>query len=116
MSPAHDYPSRGLNHDIEGYFRCHVSQPIKLELAPRLDSWRLDFVYGRTETPSLFVLKETMLLRGHVTAHPEHADGELIEIASLVWLDRYAKWARTRDRLYRLGRRSDVSESQEHVE
>lgn len=115
MSLAQDYLDRWLKCDVESYLRGHEPRPIELELAPRLESWRVDLARERTETPSLIVLKEAMLLTGQVSSHPKHTDGEPIETARLVWLDRSEKWVRTRDRLYRLGRRSNP-ESQEPVE
>jgi hypothetical protein len=47
-----------------------------------------------------------MSLIGHVMGHPKHADGKLIGTATVVWLDRRAKWAGARDIIWRLVVRS----------
>lgn len=54
-----------------------------------------------------------MSLTDHVTAHPDRTDGELITTTTLIWLDRNGNWARTKQRLYRLGDRSNATESQQ---
>ena len=113
MSLAQDDLDRWLRRDVESYFKGHEPRSIELARAPLLKDWRVNLVCERIETPSFIVLTNAMSLSGHVTGHPERADGELVTTTRLVWLDRHGKWARTRQRLYRLGDRSNAVKDQQ---
>jgi hypothetical protein len=52
-------------------------------------------------------LLPVLLLIGRVTAHPCHLDGRMIRTSQLIWLAHDRTWARTWNRVYRLGRRAD---------
>jgi hypothetical protein len=113
MSLSQDYLDRWLQLDVESYFKGHEPRSIELARAPLLNNRRVNLVCERFETPSVIVLNNAMSLSGHVTGHPERADGELVTTTRLVWLDRHGKWARTKQRLYRLGDRSNAAERQQ---
>lgn len=93
-----------------GLFQGHAPRSTQLARAPLLEKWHVNLVCERIETPSCILLKNAMSLTGHVTGHPQRADGELVTTSRLVWLDRNGKWARTKQRLYRLGDRSNAAE------
>ena len=104
MSLAQQYLDRWLKLDIENYFRGGLPSAVELAHAARLENWRIALFCELTGNPSH--LAGDMSLIGHVMEHPKHADGKLIRTATLVWLDRRRKWARTRDVIWRLGDRS----------
>jgi hypothetical protein len=104
MSLAQEYLDRWLMLDIEHYFRGGLPSPVELARAALLENWRVVLSCELTGKPSY--LAGDMSLIGHAKGHPKHVDGKLITTATLVWLDRRAKWARTRDIIWRLGDRS----------
>lgn len=104
MSLVDDYLDRWLQLDIEHYFRGGLPSPVELARAALLENWRVVLSCELTGNPSS--LAGDMSLIGHVMDHPKHADGKLIRTATLVWLDRRRKWARTKDIIWRLGERS----------
>ncbi|MFI5002536.1 MAG: hypothetical protein ACHQK9_21840 [Reyranellales bacterium] len=101
MSLADDYLDRWLRLDIEHYFRGGLPSAFELAHAAQLENWRV--VLSCELTGNAPSLADDMSLVGYVTGHPKHADGKLIRTATLVWLDRRAKWVRTRDIIWRLG-------------
>jgi hypothetical protein len=93
MSLARDDLDRRLRLEVEGYFKGQEPTSIELARAPLVEQWRGDVAH-----------------RPYVTGHPERADGELVTTTRLVWLDCNGKWARTKQRLYRRGDRSNPAE------
>ncbi|KOY09306.1 hypothetical protein WN73_05150 [Bradyrhizobium sp. CCBAU 45394] len=57
------------------------------------------------------LMLSVLILVGRVTKHPQHSDARTIRTSQLIWLDRNRRWARTWNRIYRLGDRAD----DEHV-
>jgi hypothetical protein len=104
MSAVEDYLDRWLKLDIEHYFRGGLPSPFELAHAARLENGRVVLSCELTGNPP--ELAGEMSLIGHVMGPPKHADGKLIRTATVVWLDRRAKWAGTRDIIWRLGVRS----------
>jgi hypothetical protein len=115
MSLAQDYLDRRLKLDVEGYLRGEMPRPIALERAPLLENWRVVLLCELSGKLPLARLAGDMSLVGNVTHHPSHGEGELIRTAKLVWLDRYGKWARTKDRLFLLGQRSTLPSSSDEL-
>jgi hypothetical protein len=52
-------------------------------------------------------LPMSLVLVGNVAGHPHLTDGRSIRTSQLIWLDRDRKWARTWNRVYRLGERAN---------
>ena len=48
-------------------------------------------------------LRMLPVLVGSVAGHPQLGDSRMIRTSQLIWLDRNRKWARTWNRVYRLG-------------
>jgi hypothetical protein len=93
-----------LKRDFESYLKGEEPSPLELACAPLLESWRAVVMpFKRERGPSPMVL----LLAGRVTGHPRLSDGRTIRTSQLIWLDRDRKWARTWNRIYRLGDRTD---------
>jgi hypothetical protein len=82
------------------YLRGEAPPPAELARAPRLQSWQAVIVRGRSDDGRLRLL---MVLVGRVTGHPHIADGRRIHTSEVIWLDRNRNWARSWNRLYRLG-------------
>jgi hypothetical protein len=92
-----------LRREFESYLKGEKPSPLELERAPLLQNWRaavMHFTYGAD--PLCMVL----VLVGSVTGHPQHADSRAIRTSQLIWLDRDRNWARTWNRIYRLGERA----------
>lgn len=93
-----------LERDFESYMKGEVPSLLELERAPVLETWRALFVHvAREETPKVMLL----VLAGSVAGHPQHPDGTRIQTSQLIWLDRSRQWARTWNRVYRLGVRGN---------
>jgi hypothetical protein len=91
-----------LKRDFESYMKGEEPSLLELERAPMLESWRAIFVHvARKEDPQAMVL----VLVGSVAGHPKHPDGIRIHTSQLIWLDRNRQWARSWNRVYRLGAR-----------
>jgi hypothetical protein len=98
-----DTPAQ-LKRDFEFYMKGKEPPPLELACAPLLESWRVTVMqFTREGGPPLMVL----VLVGTVTGHPQHSDARTIRTSQLIWLDRNRKWARTWNRIYRLGNRAD---------
>jgi hypothetical protein len=102
MSLAQGCLDRWLKPDIEHYFRGGLPSSVELARAALLKNWRVVLSCELTGNPPS--LAGDMSLIGYVMGHPKHADGKLIRTATVVWLDRRAKWTRTRDIIWRLAR------------
>jgi len=86
--------------EVESYLRGEAPPPAELARAPRLQGWRAAIVRGRSDDGLPRLL---MVLIGRVIGHPHHADGRRIHTSEVIWLDRHRNWARSWNRLYRLG-------------
>jgi hypothetical protein len=105
MQTEEEHAMEQLKRDFESYMKGGVPSLLELERAAVLENWQAVFVrVAREEYPTAILL----VLAGGVAGHPHHPDGTRIHTSQLIWLDRSRKWARSRNRVYRLGaRRSD---------
>jgi hypothetical protein len=88
-----------LQRAFEQYLRGETPSPLEMAQAPVLENWRVVILQvERQAEPSMLPA-----LAGSVTGHPGLGDSKLIRTSQLVWLDRDRRWARTRNRVYRLG-------------
>jgi hypothetical protein len=90
--------------EVASYLRGKAPPPPELACAPRLQGWRAVIARTRSDDGRLRLL---MLLVGRVTGHPQIADGRTIHTSEVIWLDRNRNWARSWNRLYRLGASAD---------
>ena len=90
----------GLNREIESYLRGEPPPPAELARAPLLQGWGAVITRARSDAGRVRLL---MVLTGHVVGHPHQADGRTIRTSEVIWLDRDRNWARSWNRLYRLG-------------
>ncbi|QOG19138.1 DUF6634 family protein [Bradyrhizobium sp. SEMIA] len=91
-------PTGQLKLDFESYLKGEEPSPSELACAPLLESWRATLMPKLEHgTPAVFVLV------GYVSGHPLFTSARTIHTSQLIWLDRHRKWARTWNRLYRLG-------------
>jgi hypothetical protein len=87
-----------VKRDFKRYLKGEQPLPQQLTQAPLLSSWRTCVVpFGPASPPSV------MVLAGRVVNHPLLGDDGAIHTSQLIWLDRNRKWARTWNRVYRLG-------------
>jgi len=92
-----------LKRDFESYLEGEEPSLLELNRAPVLENWRAVFVHvARGDDPKDMLL---LVLLGSVASHPHHSNGTRIHTSQLTWLDRNRKWARTWNRVYRLGTR-----------
>lgn len=97
-----------LKLDFESYLRGEEPPPSELACAPLLEGWRAALVKPNVEhdtLPAVFVLV------GYVSGHPLYTSARTIHTSQLIWLDRHRKWARTWNRIYRLGDGSNPAAS-----
>ncbi|MEH2536503.1 MULTISPECIES: hypothetical protein [unclassified Bradyrhizobium] len=85
-----------LLRDIERYTCGEQPSPIEMLRAPKLENWSARI--GRRGKE--FVL----LVYGNVHKHRDHADGDAIKTSAVAWFDRHARWVRTHERLWVLGK------------
>lgn len=93
-----------LKRDFESYLKGEVPSPIELECAPVLENWRAVIVHFARGADPLGML---LVLAGSVAGHPQHPDGTTIHTSQLIWFDRNRNWARSWNRVYRLGARGN---------
>jgi hypothetical protein len=93
-----------LKRDFESYLKGAEPSPLELACAPLLEGWRATVLQFRRERGPL---PTVLVLVGRVTGHPRLSDARVIRTSQLIWLDRNRKWARTWNRIYRLGDRTD---------
>ena len=92
-----------LKRDFESYLKGNEPSSIELERAPLLENWRAVIVcFSHREDLGML-----LVLVGSVVGHPQHPDGTKIHTSQLIWLDRSRQWARTWNRVYRLGARGN---------
>lgn len=112
----HENDRAGLQRkrEVESYLGGQAPSPPELSCAPQLQGWRAVIVRARNNNGQL---RMCMVLNGRVSGHPHLADGETIHTSEVIWFDRDRQWARSWNRLYRLGRagqrriRSEESEA-----
>jgi hypothetical protein len=95
-----------LERDFESYLKGGWPSLVELDRAPVLGNWRAFFVHAAREEDAKAIL---LVLAGSVTGHPQHPDGTRIHTSQLIWLDRNRRWARSWNRVYRLGVRGNDS-------
>jgi hypothetical protein len=100
MSTADIDTTGQLKRDFESYLRGEEPSSAELACAPLLEGWRATLEQLKLEHGTLPIV---FVLAGYVTGHPLHASARTIHTSQLIWLDRHRKWARTWNRLYRLG-------------
>jgi hypothetical protein len=93
-----------LKRDFGSYLKGEEPSPLELDRAPVLENWRAIFVHAARGVDPKDIL---LVLVGSVAGHPQHADGTRIHTSQLIWLDRNRKWARSWNRVYRLGARGN---------
>ena len=87
---------------FESYLHGETPSPLELAQAPLLQNWRVLIVQVKRDAePSI-----CSALMGSVTGHPQLGDARTIQTSRLIWLDRDRRWARTWNRVYRLGERA----------
>lgn len=90
-----------LKRDVASYLRGQAPLSADLAAAPLLENWRTAiFPFGSIGHPRQMAL----VLTGRVTGHPHLVDDRTIRTSQLIWLDRSGKWARSWNRVYRLGK------------
>jgi hypothetical protein len=97
-------PTAQLKRDFESYLKGGEPSPLELARAPLLEGWRATVLQFRRERGPL---PTVLVIVGRVAGHPLHSDARTIRTSHLIWLDRNRKWARTWNRIYRLGARTD---------
>jgi hypothetical protein len=93
----------GLPRAFESYVNGETPSLLEMAQAPLLANWRVLIVQVKRDVDP-FMLP---VLVGIVTGHPQVGDSRTIRTSQLVWLDRNRQWARTWNRVYRLGERAD---------
>jgi hypothetical protein len=84
-----------LRNDVESYLRGEEPPADVLAVAPRLEKWAASISRG----PQSY----EMTLLGVATGHPYLVDGREATTSPIVWLDRKGRWARSQNRLWKLG-------------
>jgi hypothetical protein len=92
-----------LQRAFESYLNGETPSPLELAQAPLLENWRVAVVHIKRDADPLCMLP---VLVGRVAGHPQVGDSRTIRTSQLVWLDRNRQWARTWNRVYRLGERA----------
>lgn len=92
-----------LRSAFKSYLNGETPPPSELAQAPALEKWRVAIVHIEGDADQLRMLA---VLVGSVTGHPQHGDTRTIRTSQLVWLDRNRQWARTWNRVYRIGERA----------
>jgi hypothetical protein len=100
MSMDENGPAAQLKKHFEAFLEGAEPSANELACAPLLENWRATVMpFDRDRDP----LPMALVIVGRVTGHPGHGDARLIRTSQLIWLDRNRKWARTWNRIYRLG-------------
>jgi hypothetical protein len=91
-----------LERAFASYLRGETPEPAEMEQAPLLGNWRVIVVQKRAANPMMLAV-----LVGRVAGPPQDGDDTgAIRTSQLVWIDRNRRWARTWNRVYRLGARA----------
>lgn len=110
MSIEDDDTTVQLKRAVESYLKGTEPSPAELARAPLLEHWHSTFMCFASERGPLRLI---VVLVGRVTGHPRVGDARRIRTSQLIWLDRHRKWARTWNRVYRLGERGSEPITQE---
>ena len=105
MSIEEENAKARLQRAFESYLNGETPPPPELAQAPLLESWRVTIVHIKRDADPLRMLP---VLVGSVAGHPQLGDSRTIRTSQLIWLDRNRKWARTWNRVYRLGERASA--------
>jgi hypothetical protein len=92
-----------LRRAFETYLTGETPAAAEMAQAPLLENWRV------------VVVHLLPVLVGRVSAHPLLGDTGRLRTSQLIWLDRNRQWARTWNRVYRLGERAGDEISGEGV-
>jgi hypothetical protein len=92
-----------LQRAFESYLNGETPHPAELAQAPLLENWRMAIVDVKRDGDPLRMVP---VLVGRVSGHPQHGDKRTIRTSELVWFDRHRQWARSWNRVYRLGERA----------
>jgi hypothetical protein len=104
MSTDENDPAAQRKRHFESFLEGGEPSANELARAPLLENWRATVMrFDRKRDP----LPVVLVLVGCVTGHPGFGDARTIHTSQLIWLDRNRKWARTWNRVYRLGDRID---------
>lgn len=87
---------KALQNDMAAYMRGEQPPAEQLTAAPRFSGW----VATITRGPSG---EYEMTLIGRATGHPYLLDGKDATTSPILWLDRKGRWARSQNRLWKLG-------------
>jgi hypothetical protein len=85
-----------LRNDFKSFLRDEHPPQSEMEKAPLLEEW--------VPAISRSADEYRLTLVGKPIGHPMQPDGKEWETTEVVWLDRRGRWARTRSRLWRLGK------------
>lgn len=108
MSTDENDRAAQLKRQFESFLEGGEPSANELARAPLLENWRATVMrFDRERGP----LPMVQVLVGRVTGHPGLGDARTIRTSQLIWLDRNRRWARTLNRIYRLGERTDDSGS-----
>jgi hypothetical protein len=102
MSIEEEDAKARLQRTFESYLNGETPPP-ELAQAPLLENWRVTIVHIKRGGDPLRMIP---VLVGSVAGHPQLGDSRTIRTSQLIWLDRNRKWARTWNRVYRLGERA----------
>ncbi len=95
-----------LKQEVESYLKGAEPSASDLAQAPLLQGWRAVVVrLTMTDDPRRLLI---MVLAGRVFGHPHLDDEKTIHTSQLIWLDRHHNWARSWNRIYRLGERASA--------
>jgi hypothetical protein len=109
MSIRDDGATTRLKRDFESYLKGEEPSPSELASAPLIENWQARVMRFVSERGSSGL---ALILVGGVTGHPRLGDTK-IRTSQLIWLDRNRNWARTINRVYRLGARASEPTAKE---
>lgn len=104
MSTEDDDATAQLKREFDFYLTGKEPSPLELASAPLLENWHsIPLRFNCERGP----LRLALVLAGSVTGHPQLGNAKMIRTSQLIWLDRNRRWARTWNRIYRLGERAN---------
>lgn len=92
--------NKQLAADVRQWLLGHYPAPVHLATAPRLEDWKPHWTVVDDQA--------VMMLDGAVYDAPSMQDGEIIRTSPVQMLDRHFEWARTKNRIYRLGQQAGI--------
>jgi hypothetical protein len=102
MSIEEQEAQAALRRAFQSYMNGETPTPSELAQAPLLEDWRMLVVQVKRDAEEIML----PVLTGRVTGHPQHGDIGNLRTSQVIWLDRDRGWARTWNRVYRLGERA----------